>query len=178
MKKTIIAITLATSAFTASAANYFSVDVDRVKDDKSGVVSHAQYVRAGKDIAGVGVGVQVRTATFDGGGMVNSMEGTLSKQLGSFSAFTGVGHDNGWNGGRSFQYGLVGISTGMPVGPFWGYSGVKTRVNWNDLNPKQTVGFAGLSKGITKDISVNAGVSKSWGDIKETALGVGIRVGF
>ena len=178
MKKSLLALGLALATVTASAANFVSVDVDRVKDDKTGVVSHAQYVRAGKDVAGLNLGLQVRTATFDGGGMLNSVEGTVGKQMGPVNVFGGMGHDNGFNGGRSFQYGLVGASTGMPLGPVYAFAGVKTRVNWNDSNPNQTVTFAGVSRNLTKSVSVNAGWSKSFQDIKETAWGLGLRVGF
>lgn len=178
MKKTLLALSLVAITAASNAANFVSLDVDRVKDDKSGVVSHAQYVRAGVDAYGLNLGLQARTAAFDGGGMVNSLEGTVGKQVGMFNVFGGMGHDNGWNGGRSFQYGLVGASTGMPLGPVYGFAGVKTRVNWNDANPAQTVTFAGVSKNITKSVSVNAGWSKSFQDIKETAWGLGVRVGF
>lgn len=178
MKKTLVALAVAMTAISASAANFVSVDVDRVKDDKSGVVSHAQYIRAGKDVGSYNLGLQVRTATFDGGGMVNSVEGTVGRNLGALNVFGGLGHDNGFNGGRSFQYGLVGASAGMPVGPVYAFAGVKTRVNWNDANPAQTVAFAGVSKDLTKSLSVNLGVSKSYQDIKETAYGIGLRVGF
>lgn len=178
MKKTLLALSLATIAATASAANYVSLDVDRVKDDKTGVVSHAQYVRAGVDAYGLNLGLQARTAAFSSGGMVNSLEGTVGKQVGMFNVFGGLGHDNGFNGGRSFQYGLLGASTGMPLGPVYGFAGVKTRVNWNDSNPAQTVTFAGVSKNLTKSVSVSAGWSKSFQDIKESAWGVGVRVGF
>ena len=178
MKKTLLALSLAFATISASAANFVSVDVDRVKDDKTNVVSHAQYVRAGVDAYGLNLGLQVRTATFNGGGMLNSVEGTVGKQVGLVNVFGGMGHDNGFNGGRSFQYGLLGASAGMPLGPVYGYAGVKTRVNWNDANPAQTVTFAGVSKNLTKAVSVNAGVSKSFQDIKETAWGLGVRVGF
>lgn len=178
MKKSFLALALVTVLGTANAANFVSLDVDRVKDDKSGVVSHAQYVRAGVDAYGLNLGLQARTAAFSGGGMVNSLEGTVGKQMGLVNVFGGLGHDNGFNGGRSFQYGLVGASTGMPLGPVYAFAGAKTRVNWNDKNPAQTVTFAGVSKNLTKNVSVNAGWSKSFQDIKETAWGVGVRVGF
>lgn len=178
MKKALLALGLAVAAVSASAANFVSLDVDRVKDDKTGVVSHAQYVRAGVDAYGLNMGLQARTAAFSGGGMVNSLEGTVGKQMGPVNVFGGLGHDNGFNGGRSFQYGLLGASTGMPLGPVYAFAGAKTRVNWNDKNPAQTVTFAGVSTNVTKSVSVNAGWSKSFQDIKETAWGVGIRVGF
>ena len=178
MKKTLLALGLAISTVSASAANFVSLDVDRVKDDKSGVVSHAHYVRAGVDAYGLNLGLQARTATFDGSGMVNSVEGTVGKQLGLVNVFGGLGHDNGFNGGRSFQYGLLGASTGLSLGPVYAFAGAKTRVNWNDRNPAQTLTFAGVSKNLTKHVAVNAGWSKSFQDIKETAWGVGVRVGF
>jgi len=178
MKKTILSLAIALTSITASAANFVSLDVDRVKDDKTNVVSHAQYVRAGVDAYGLNLGLQVRTAAFDGGGMVNSLESTVGKQLGPVNVFGGLGHDNGFNGGRSFQYSLVGASAGMPIGPVYAFAGAKTRVNWNDKNPDQTVTFVGVSKNLTKSVSVNAGWSKSFQDIKETAWGVGVRIGF
>lgn len=178
MKKTIVTLAVALAAFSASAANFVSVDVERVKDDTSGVVSHAQYIRAGKDVSGLNLGLQVRTATFEGGGMLNSVEGTVGKQLGPVNVFSGLGHDNGFNGGRSFQYGVVGASTGVPLGPVYAFAGLKTRFNWNDLNPKQTVAFAGLSVPVTKEVSLSIGGGKSYQDIKETSWGLGLRVGF
>lgn len=178
LKKTLLALGLAAVALTTHAANFVSVDVERVKDDTSGVISNAQYVRAGVDALGLNLGLQVRTAAFDGGGMVNSMEGTVAKGMGPLSVFGGVGHDNGFNGGRAFQYGLVGASTGMPLGPVFVFGGVKTRLNWDDMNPKQTVAFAGVSKNVTKDVSLSVGVGKSYQDIKESSWGVGLRVGF
>lgn len=178
MKKTIIAISTIVLTTAVNAANYVSVDVERVKDDTSGVVSNAQYVRAGVDALGLNLGLQVRTATFDGGGMVNSMEGTAGTRMGPLNVFGGVGHDNGFNGGRAFQYGLVGASTGVKLGPLWGYAGAKTRLNWDDVNPKQTVAFAGVSLSLSKDVSVSVGAGKSYQDIKETSYGVGMRVGF
>jgi hypothetical protein len=177
MKKTILAIALATSSAFAAAANFVSVDVDSVKA-ADGTTSRAQYVRAGKDVAGLNLGLQVRTGVIDGGGMLNSVEGTVGKNFGPVNVFGGLGHDNGFNGGASYNYGLVGASTGMKVGPVWTYAGVKTRINWNDANPNQTVAFVGASYPLTKTVSVNAGWSKSYQDIKENAWGVGVRVGF
>ena len=178
MKKTILTLSLALAAISASAANFVSVDVDSVKDNQTGATSHAQYFRAGKDVAGLNLGLQVRTATFDGGGMLNSVEGTVGKDIGPVNVFGGVGHDNGFNGGRSFQYGLVGASTGIQMGPVYTYAGVKTRVNWESATPAQTVAFVGASYPLTKTLSVNAGWSKSYQDIKENAWGIGLRVGF
>jgi hypothetical protein len=181
MKKLAIALLMAASMGVAQAANFVSFDVDQVKDSKTDAKSTAQYFRAGKDMAGFNLGVQVRTAVFDNGGMLNSIETTVGKDIvKGLNTFVGIGYDNGFNGAKngSFQYGLVGASTGTKVGPFWGYAGVKTRVNWDNDNPKQTVTFAGLSYPLNKHASLNAGWSKSFQDIKEDAWGLGIRFGF
>lgn len=175
LKKTIIALSLLGSIGAATAGG-LSVDLDRVKDDKTGAISHAQYVRADTTLGGMNLGLQVRTATFDKGGMVNSLELTTSTKMGPVNAFAGVGHDNGFNGKDSFQYGVVGASTGAKLGMVYGFAGLKTRVNWDSSNPKQTVAFAGVSLPVNKKLSVSAGMSKSYQDIKETAWGVGVRV--
>lgn len=184
MKKLLLALAAAAVAGSVHAGGFASVDLEQVKDSKTRATSNAQYVRFGTDVAGLDVGVQARTQVWDKGGMVNSLEATVGKGfkvLGvPVTPFVGVGHDNGFNGrdGGSFQYGLVGASTGAKVGPFYGFAGVKTRANWEKSAPEQTVGFVGLSYPLTKTVSVNAGGSKSWGDIKESAYGLGVRVGF
>jgi hypothetical protein len=180
LKNLLAGLAAAIVATAASAGNFVSVDVDAVKDTKSKAVSTAQYVRAGYDTMGLNLGLQVRTAVFEKGGMLNSTEGTAGKTLGPLSVYAGAGYDNGWNGGagKAYQYGLVGATLGAPIGPFYGYSGVKTRINWEKANPEQTVAFAGLSYPLTKHVSVNAGVSASRQDIKENAWGLGARVTF
>lgn len=178
MKKTILAISALTAAAAVSAADFVSVDVERVTDDSTGVVSRAQYVRVGKDAAGLNLGLQVRTAVFDGGGMSNSLEGTVGKQFGAINLYGGLGHDNGLNGGRSFQYSLVGATAGMQLGPTQAYAGIKTRLNWESANPKQTIASVGVNVPLTTDVSLNLGVNRSYQDIKETSWGAGLRVEF
>jgi len=184
MRNTLISAAIALTATSASAANFISVDVDRVTDTKTKVQSTAQYVRAGYDTSGVTLGLQARTATFETGGMVNSLEGTVGKKFGTpfgaFTPFVGVGHDNGFNGalGKDFQYGLVGVNTGMPLGPVYAFGGVKTRVNFQSGTPEQTVAFGGVSYPLTKAVSLSTSVSASRGDITENAFGVGVRVSF
>jgi len=179
MKKLAIALLIAAGMGSAQAANFFDLDVQTVKDSKTKAESTAQYLRVGKEMAGLNFVVQGRTQKFDNGGMVNSLEATAGKNfVPGLHTFVGVGHDNGFNGSGAFQYGLVGAATGAKVGPFFGYAGVKTRVNWNDANPKQTVAWAGLSYPLNKHASLNAGFSKSYQDIKEDAWGAGIRFSF
>jgi hypothetical protein len=114
------------------------------------------------------------------GGMLNSIEGTVGKGFGPVTVFGGVGYDNGFNGakGANYQYGLVGASTGAKLGPVWAFGGVKTRLNWDSANPKQTVAFAGVSYPLTKALSVDLDVSRSYQTIQEKAMGVGMRVTF
>lgn len=181
MKKLLIALSLAGTLGTSHAANFVSFDIDQVEDNKNGAKSTAQYFRAGKDVAGLNLGVQVRTAVFDKGGMLNSVEGTVGKDfIKGVHTFAGIGYDNGFNGkvDGSFTYGLVGASTGVKLGPLWGFAGAKTRVNWDSDNPKQTVAFAGVSMPVTKELSINAGVSRSYQTINENAYGVGVRFSY
>lgn len=180
MKKSLLALALSLGFVTTAQAGWISYDLDHVKADaKDGKDSQAHYIRAGGQMAGFNTMMQARTASFDGGGMVHSVELTAGKQLGPVSPFVGVGHDLGFNGAKSFQYGLIGASTGWLVAnKIYTYGGIKTRVNWDDANPKQTVTFVGVSLPITKQLSANVGASKSTQDIKETAVGAGIRVSF
>lgn len=181
MKRMWMALAMTGVCTTASAANFVGVDVDRVTDTKNGASSQAQYVRAGKDVGAWNLGLQVRTAVFERGGMLNSVEGTLGREVvKGVQMFGGVGYDNGFNGASngSFSYGVVGAVAGAPVGQFWTYGGVKTRVNWETSAPQQTLVFVGASLPITKSLSVNAGLSRSYQDINEKAWGVGARLAF
>ena len=66
----------------------------------------------------------------------------------------------------------------MPVGPLFAFTGVKTRVNWDNDNPKQTVTWAGVSMPLNKAVSVSASMSRSLQDIQEKAVGVGLRISY
>jgi hypothetical protein len=182
MKKTILALALLAATSTTQAANYVSFDVDQVTDtrQKGRPESTAQYFRAGKDMAGLNWDLQVRTAVFDKGGMLNSVEVTAGKNIAGVNAFGGVGYDNGFNGkvNGDFTYGLVGLKAGAPVGPLYAFTGVKTRVNWDNDNPKQTVTWVGASVPLTKAVNVSASLSRSLQDIEEKAVGVGLRISY
>lgn len=179
MKKTILTAAIALGLSSPAMAGWFGYDIDHVRNDASGGKnSQAHYVRVGGEMAGLNTMLQARTASFNGGGMLHSVELTAGKQIGFANPFIGIGHDLGYNGSGNFQYGLVGASTGTKIGPLQTYAGFKTRVNWNDANPKQTVTFIGVAMPVTKQLSVNVGASKSTQDIKETAYGAGVRVNF
>lgn len=175
MKKTLI-VALAAISFSASAANYVSVDVESVRGVDGGSNSIAQYVRAGTELGGLQWGIQSRTARFENGaGLVNSFELTSAKNVGFITPFIGLGHDNGWNGKEPFSYGLVGATTRYQVGPGSVLSGVKTRVgSTEDVRTKQTIAFLTYSIPVTKTVSVNLNASKSYQTIKENAFGVGL----
>lgn len=182
MKKTLAILAMAVSS-TVFAADYLSVDVDTVKGRDGASDSTAQYIRAGKEIGGIQFGLQGRTATLaNNGGMLSSVEVTAGKNSVYFKGFTpfvGVGHDNGFNGGASYNYGLVGATYGMPVGPGYALVGAKTRVGSTEaVDTKQTVAFATYSIPVAKSVAVNLNVSRSYQDIKENAYGLGLGFSF
>ena len=182
MKKifAILAVAISGAAF---AADYVSVDVENVQGRNGGTDSTAQYVRAGKGFGDYQFGLQSRTARFDTGVVVNSLEVTAANNKVSFAGirpFVGVGHDNGFNGGQSFNYGLVGATYGLPVGPGYLLTGVKTRVGSTEdaARTKQTVGFATYSIPVAKGVAVNLNASRSGQSIKENAFGAGLAFNF
>jgi hypothetical protein len=183
MKKIIAILALATFG-TAFAADYVSVDIDSVTGLKGASNSTAQYSRAGKSLGNYQFGVQSRTANLKDGGLVNSTEVTAANNKVSFAGitpFVGVGHDNGFNGanGSAYTYGLVGATAGMPIGPGFALVGVKARVGSDEqTRTNQTVAFATYSIPVSKNVSVNLNASKSYKDIRENALGLGLSFNF
>lgn len=184
MKKIAMAL-LATIAFAASAADFVSVAVDHVTNRASGAESTVQYVRAGKEIAGLQYGLQSRAGrSNDGTGLFYSLEGTVGKNLSvaglNVTPFVGAGRDLTKNGANDpFTYGLVGATAGKAVLGGYAMAGVKTRVGSTETtNTKQTVTFAQFAYPVTKQVSVVAGVSRSAQDIKERAVSLGLSVGF
>lgn len=183
MKKIFAILALALTG-TAFAADYVSIDVDNVIGQHGQSNSQAQYVRAGKQLGNYQLGLQSRTATVDGGGMLNSLEATVANNtinLAGITPFVGVGHDNGFNGakGAAYTYGLVGATYGVKAGPGFALLGVKTRVGSDEATrTAQTVAFATYSIPVTKTVAVNLNASKSYQDIKENALGLGLTFNF
>lgn len=182
MKKLAIA-TLVLASFAASAADYVSVDVDNVLGRNGSKDSTAQYIRAGKEIGGIQYGLQGRTATLkDNSGMLSSVELTAASNkvtVAGIRPFIGVGHDNGFNGGTPYNYGLVGATYGLKAGPGYLLTGIKTRVGSTErVNTKQTVGFATYSIPVAKNVALNLNASRSGQDIKENAFGVGLGFSF
>lgn len=184
MKKIFAIMALGLSS-TAFAADYVSVDVDRVSGLKGAKDSTAQYVRAGKEFGALQLGLQSRTAQIEGGGLLNSLEVTAANNrlnVAGLTPFVGVGYDNGFNGvsGKSYEYGLVGFTTGAKVGPGFALLGAKTRVGSTEdsSRTKQTVAFASYSIPVSKQVSLNVNASKSWQTIQENAVGLGVKFHF
>ena len=182
MKKilAILALGLATSAF---AVDFVSVDVDNVQGRNGAHDSTAQYVRAGKGFGDYQVNLQSRTARRDDGLILNSLEvTTANNKVSAFGIkpFVGIGHDNGFDRGQSYNYGLVGATYGRPVGPGFLLLGAKTRVGstQDGDRTKQTVGFATYSIPVAKNVAVNLNASRSGQDIQEKAFGAGLSFSF
>lgn len=183
MKKifAILALAISSSAF---AVDFVSVDVENVQGRKGASDSTAQYIRAGKGFGDYQVGLQGRTATMkDNSGMLSSVEVTAAKNsinVAGIKPFIGVGHDNGFNGGTAYNYGLVGATYGRLVGPGFLLLGAKTRVGSTELGARtaQTVAFTTYSIPVAKNLAFNLNASRSSQDIKEKAFGVGVTVSF
>jgi hypothetical protein len=181
MKK-IFAIVALVATSTAFAADYLSVDVENVLGRNS-ADSTAQYIRAGKEIGGIQFGLQGRTATLkDTAGMLSSVEVTAAKNSVSFmgiTPFVGVGHDNGFNGGTPYNYGLVGATTGAKIGPGFLLAGVKARAGSTEKDmTQQTIVFGTYSIPVANKVSLNLNVSRSYRDIREDAYGLGLGFSF
>lgn len=184
MKKifAILAMLAATSAF---AADFVSVTAEHVTDRTTDAKSTVQYVRAGKEIAGLQYGLQSRTArSNDGTGLYSSLEGTVGKNLGvaglTVTPFIGAGRDFTKNGASEpYTYGLVGVNAGKAIGPGYAFAGVKTRAGSTESSrTKQTLVYAEYAYPVAKNLAVTAGVTRSTQDIKERAFSVGLSVGF
>jgi len=182
MKKSMFTALLAVLAFSAFGADYATVEVDHVRDTVTKQSYVAEYVRFGAEVAGLQLGLQDRTGDYrDGSGLFHSTEATVGKTLFGITPYVGAGWDDGKNGGagNAYQYGLVGINTGLKVGPGFAFGGVKTRVNEaHSTDPKQTVAYGTYSIPVVKKVSFDLNLSKSYQDIHENSYGLGFTVNF
>jgi len=180
MKKIFAILALAITG-TAFAADYVSMDVDHVQSKQGYANSTVQYVRAGKEVAGLQLGLQNRTSVSSAGGTYHSLETTVGKNIAGFTPFIGMGFDNGLNGAKNgdFRYTLAGVTTGAPALGGYVLGGVKTRLTSTEANmTNQTVVFGTYSVPVTKGVAVNLNLSKSYQDIKENAWGLGLGFSF
>ena len=181
MKKIALAAVIALTSGLASAVDFANLDIDHVRDVKNRNMSNAQYLRVGKEVGGFQLTAQARNQVWNESGAANSMEVTAGKSLGMITPFVGVGFDNGYNGAKNadYQYGLVGATTGMKVGPGFALAGVKHRLGTTaHTETKQTVAFATYSIPVVKGVDVRLNLSKSYQDIRENAMGVGVGFSF
>jgi hypothetical protein len=177
MKK-ILAIAALAVTSQAFAADYVSVSVENVQGRKGAQDSTAQYVRAGKSFGDYQLGLQSRTAKFADNTTGQSLETTIANtkfNLAGITPFVGAGHDI-----KGYNYGLVGATYGVKVGPGFALAGVKTRVGSTEdgARTKQTVSFAQYSLPVAKNVSFDVSASHSAQTIKENALGLGVSIGF
>jgi len=184
MKKIFAILALAVSS-SAFAADFVSVSVDHVTDRTSNAKSTVQYVRAGKEIAGLQYGLQSRTARAnDGTGLYSSLEGTVGKNLQvaglTVTPFVGAGRDLTQNGASEpYTYGLAGVNAGAPLFGGYALAGVKTRAYTTAATEtKQSIVFAQYAYPVAKQVALTVGASRSYQDIRERALSVGVSVGF
>jgi hypothetical protein len=182
MKKIAIASLIALASVTSMAADYLSFDIDHVRDMTTKQLSTAEYLRAGKEIAGLQFGIQDRTAVYQGGGgTFTSIETTVGKNIGIVQPYVGLGYDNGVSGKPTshYNYGLLGAQVGVKAGPGFALVGAKTRVNdAGSTNPKQSVAYATYSIPVAKGVAVNINASKSYQTITENAYGLGVGFSF
>lgn len=179
MKKSLVALAAFVS-MSAFAGNFVQVEQEHVIGRAGGANSEVTYLRAGKDLGDYSLGFQSRTARFSTNSIANSLEVTASnKNVSAFgiTPFVGIGHDFG-STTNGYNYGLVGATAGKQIGPGYAYVGAKTRLRTSTTDPKQTVGFAGYSVPVAKDLAVNVGLSRSGQDIKERGASVGLSIGF
>ena len=178
MKKLLLA-TLFATAMVAQAADFVSVDVDYVKDRDTGQISTAEYIRVGKEIDGIQLGLQGRTSFYhDDSGMLSSIEATVGKNMNGLTPYVGVGYDNGFNGKTQRTYGVVGANYGLVAGPGFVLTGVKTRVLWDTNVKEQSVLFATYMLPGAKNVSVNLNISRTYQEIAEDAYGLGLTFKF
>ena len=180
MKKIVLAVAMVFCG-SALAVDYANIDIDHVRDMKNSNMSNAQYLRFGKDVAGLQFGAQMRTQVWNEGGMANSIETTVGKSFGIVTPFVGVGFDNGYNGVKNadYQYGLLGATAGIKAGPGFALAGVKHRIGTTaHTETKQTVAFGTYSIPVSKSVEVRLNLSKSYQDIRENAYGVGVGFSF
>ena len=177
MKKIFAILALAISG-TAFAADYVSVDVDSVNGLHGASDSTAQTVLIGKGFGDYQMGFQSRLAKFDNRTASSSVEITGAKNslnVAGITPFVGFGHDNL----ADYNYGLVGATYGRSIGPGFALVGVKTRVGSTEVHDtKQTVAFGTYSIPVAKGVAVNLNASKSYQDIKENAIGLGLAFNF
>lgn len=180
MKKFLLTLTFAALCGAAQAANFVSATLVNVNDLKANAPDQTvQSFRAGRDVGNLTYGMHVRTVRFDGGGLNNIIEATVSTSIvKGIDSFVGVAYNNGKNGtvGKDYMYGIVGASTGTKIGPLNANAGILARVNWEDTNPNQVVASAGVAYPLTNKAFLTLGYSRSWLDIQEKAVALGVRV--
>lgn len=181
MKKSLVALAALITLTAAQAANFVQVEQEVVQARQNGDAdSKVTYLRAGKDFGDTSLGLQSRTARFSTNSIATSLEATVSnKNVSAFGVtpFVGIGHDFGGTA-SGYNYGLVGATAGKQIGPGFALVGLKTRVDTNANDPKQTVGWVSYAYPVAKNVAFTVGASRSGQDIKERGVSAGFQIGF
>lgn len=178
MKKLLLTLALAVSS-SAFAAGFVELALDSSQVEPRSKDYASQTIRAGTTIGDkTTVGFQSKTFVVDAGGLANVFEGYVGRRFDGipFTPFVGVGHDNGMNGavGKSYNYGVVGATYATKVSAFNVGGIVKTRVNWEDNKPQQTVVGAFVGYPINKQFEARLNLGKSFQDMKEQTAGLSL----
>ena len=177
MKKTIAAIAVMASSVSAFASGSASATYERVTDRVTKSVSDVRYYRFNNEI---GNGLMFNTQVRDGraqttGALSQSTEVGLTQGFGSLFVGGGVGRDFGLH---PYNYTYVVGGAAQKLGPVTANAGVKYTTGFNSVNPTSVLTFAGVSYPLTKTLSVEGGVSRTYREIHEKAVNVSLRVGF
>lgn len=179
MKKIAITI-LASLSLGASAADFLAVAADKVTSYDTGEKSTLIAVRAGKEINGIQYGLSTRSSRAETKSKFNnSIEGSVGKNLTvvglNVTPFVGLGRELN----NQHIYSFVGTIAGKNVLGGYALAGFSSRIaSTEHSRTRQTVVFAGYSYPIAKNLSLNAGIGRSYEDIKDYTVSTGLSVNF
>tara|TARA_R110000868_G_scaffold146268_1_gene367055 strand:+ start:295 stop:825 length:531 start_codon:yes stop_codon:yes gene_type:complete len=176
LKKTLLSLIVTLSATASIASNFVSADIEFAKDRVTHKQSTVEYYTMGKDIAKYQLDVQVRNAETDAAHVLSqSIEVGASKGFGPMSIGAGIGNEFG---AKQYQYGYFAGGLSHKVGPVVASVGAKYSSKFDAPDFSQLVVFGGVSYPLNKTVSLQAGATRSYKDVKENTYSVGIKVGF
>lgn len=161
------------SSVSAFASGSASLTYEQVTDRVTKAKTDVQFYRLNNDIGnGLSFNVQARNSrAVNGGALGQSLEGGVTSSVGPVFVGAGAGHDFGV---RQYNYGYAIGGVSVPVGALRANAGLKYTSGFDSRNPTSTLAFAGVSFPVSKTVSLNGGLTRSYKDIKENALNVGV----
>ena len=179
MKKLAIAVAVAATTVSLSAAE-LSTGIS-YQSPKDGSSTYAHTLSVGTKMSDFEVGVDSRITRVDSETYDIAVEASIGKQFGNFTPFVAIVTDHGLKGlsRESYQYGVVGVDAAWPVVGKWNVlAHARTTVNWDDIAPRQTIATIGTSYALTKTLSVVGTVGRSYHDVQDDRVSLGIRTTF